>query len=116
MIGLIGLRVQDPIVNLIKEMINILLFFRYSPTHSPRSSSIHLFFSLFQLSILNIGIEAFASEMSGSSSWPIGHATDDMTMEYSGWPIVESLGQPTATSAYDIDYASEDDAEYSFWI
>ena len=50
--------------------------------------------------------------MSGSSSWPIGHAADDMTTEYSGWPIVESSRQPTATSAYDIDYASEDDAEY----
>ena len=61
---------------------------------------------------MNVGVEAFALEMSGSSSWPIGHAADDMTTEYSGWPIVESSRQPTATSAYDIDYASEDDAEY----
>ena len=45
---------------------------------------------------------SFASEMSGSASRPIGHVTDDMTTEYSGWAI----------AAYDVDYASEDDAEY----
>ena len=45
---------------------------------------------------------SFASEMSGSASRPIGHAADDMTTEYSGWAI----------AAYDVDYASEDDAEY----
>ena len=50
--------------------------------------------------------------MSGSSSWPIGHAADDMTTEYSEWLIVESSRQPMATSTYDIDYTSEDDVEY----
>ena len=50
--------------------------------------------------------------MSGSASRPIGHAIDDMTTEYSGWAIVDSSRQPMATSAYDIDYASEDEVEY----
>ena len=45
---------------------------------------------------------SFASEISGSTSRPIGHAADDMTTEYSGWAI----------AAYEGDYASEDDAEY----
>ena len=58
------------------------------------------------------GDEAFASEMSGSASRPIGHASDDMTAEYSGWAIGESSQQLTATAAYDVDYAIEDDVEY----
>ena len=45
---------------------------------------------------------SLASEMSGSASRPIGHAADDMATENSGWAI----------AAYDVDYASEDDAEY----
>ena len=58
------------------------------------------------------GDEAFASEMSGSASRPIGHAADDMTTEYSGWAIGESSRQPTATATHDVDYAIEYDAEY----
>ena len=50
--------------------------------------------------------------MSSSASRPIGHVTNDMTTEYSGWAIVESSRQPTTTAAYDVHYTSEDDAEY----
>ena len=52
------------------------------------------------------------SEMLGSASRPIGHAADDMTTEYFGWVIGESSRQLTATTAYDVDYAIEYDAEY----
>ena len=58
------------------------------------------------------GDEAFASEMSGSASRPIGHTADDMIAEYSRWAIDESSRQPTATAAYDVDYTSENDAGY----